>query len=174
MTEEKNAQEKVKELEEELMKDQPSDGKTSELKDVEKSPGATNIKPSSGNSPASASTSKPKEEGNSKALCSNPYLQLVVLLFMGECGDRTQLAAIALTVTHNPWGIAVGGALVRKNETNWVGNGSVGGTGSDMRVVLGGPHQREEDDVHSWSHLHSLRYRVTNLLIIMHIRNSRT
>eukprot|EP00826_Nyctotherus_ovalis_P065086 TRINITY_DN9559_c0_g1_i7.p1 TRINITY_DN9559_c0_g1~~TRINITY_DN9559_c0_g1_i7.p1 ORF type:complete len:301 (+),score=73.38 TRINITY_DN9559_c0_g1_i7:220-1122(+) len=55
-----------------------------------------------------------KEE--SKYFCTNPYLHLVVLLFLADWGDRCQIAAIVLTATHNAWGVAVGGALVRLNE----------------------------------------------------------
>eukprot|EP00826_Nyctotherus_ovalis_P065083 TRINITY_DN9559_c0_g1_i11.p2 TRINITY_DN9559_c0_g1~~TRINITY_DN9559_c0_g1_i11.p2 ORF type:complete len:204 (+),score=49.45 TRINITY_DN9559_c0_g1_i11:679-1290(+) len=50
-----------------------------------------------------------KEE--SKYFCTNPYLHLVVLLFLADWGDRCQIAAIVLTATHNAWGVAVGGAL---------------------------------------------------------------
>lgn len=58
------------------------------------------------------------DEPKSQPLCANPYLQLIGLLFMGECGDRTQLAAIALTVTHSPLGVAIGGAIVSKDHIN--------------------------------------------------------
>ena len=44
--------------------------------------------------------------------CTNPYLHLVVLLFLADWGDRCQISAIVLTATHNVWGVAVGGALV--------------------------------------------------------------
>lgn len=56
------------------------------------------------------SIEKTKEEG--KYFCTNPYLHLVVLLFLADWGDRCQIAAIVLTATHNAWGVAVGGALV--------------------------------------------------------------
>jgi len=44
--------------------------------------------------------------------CSNPYLHLVVLLFLADWGDRCQISAIVLTATHNVWGVALGGAIV--------------------------------------------------------------
>jgi putative Ca2+/H+ antiporter (TMEM165/GDT1 family) len=57
----------------------------------------------------------PEEEKKSeekKMFCSNPYLQLVLLLFLGDWGDRCQISAIVLTATYNVWGVAAGGALV--------------------------------------------------------------
>lgn len=53
-----------------------------------------------------------KTEEKPKYFCTNPYLHLVVLLFLADWGDRCQIAAIVLTATHNAWGVAVGGALV--------------------------------------------------------------
>jgi len=53
-----------------------------------------------------------KTKDKPKYFCTNPYLHLVILLFLADWGDRCQIAAIVLTATHNPWGVAVGGALV--------------------------------------------------------------
>lgn len=53
-----------------------------------------------------------KVEEKPKYFCANPYLHLVVLLFLADWGDRCQIAAIVLTASHNALGVAVGGALV--------------------------------------------------------------
>lgn len=55
-----------------------------------------------------------KKESQAKYFCTNPYLHLVVLLFLADWGDRCQISAIVLTATHNAFGVAVGGALVRE------------------------------------------------------------
>lgn len=51
-----------------------------------------------------------KEE--EKMFCKNPYMHLVVLLFLADWGDRCQISAIVLTATYNVWGVAFGGAIV--------------------------------------------------------------
>eukprot|EP00826_Nyctotherus_ovalis_P002536 TRINITY_DN10508_c0_g5_i2.p1 TRINITY_DN10508_c0_g5~~TRINITY_DN10508_c0_g5_i2.p1 ORF type:complete len:175 (-),score=47.98 TRINITY_DN10508_c0_g5_i2:329-853(-) len=47
-----------------------------------------------------------------KHSAKSPYLHLVGLLFVADWGDRCQISAIVLTATYNPWGVAAGGALV--------------------------------------------------------------
>ncbi len=39
------------------------------------------------------------------------WVQMFMVLFVGEMGDRSQLATIALTATTNFWGVFVGGSL---------------------------------------------------------------
>ncbi len=46
-----------------------------------------------------------------KQFCSNPYLQLVLMLFLADWGDRCQISAITLTASNNIWGVACGGSL---------------------------------------------------------------
>eukprot|EP00826_Nyctotherus_ovalis_P003603 TRINITY_DN1073_c0_g1_i19.p1 TRINITY_DN1073_c0_g1~~TRINITY_DN1073_c0_g1_i19.p1 ORF type:complete len:332 (+),score=64.90 TRINITY_DN1073_c0_g1_i19:2-997(+) len=129
----KSAEEKVMELQTDLL------SKEAELKelpeasqqspDIIKSTGS-NIA-TAGNShvitiPANADTQLPVEEESKKGkerICKNPYLHLVVLLFLADWGDRCQISAIVLTATHNAWGVAVGGSLVTLCVK--VGNGSV-------------------------------------------------
>ena len=53
-----------------------------------------------------------EKEEKEKQFCENPYLHLVVLLFLADWGDRCQISAIVLTATYNVWGVAAGGALV--------------------------------------------------------------
>jgi putative Ca2+/H+ antiporter (TMEM165/GDT1 family) len=55
-----------------------------------------------------------EKEEKDKQFCENPYLHLVVLLFLADWGDRCQISAIVLTATYNVWGVAAGGALVTK------------------------------------------------------------
>jgi putative Ca2+/H+ antiporter (TMEM165/GDT1 family) len=71
----------------------------------------------SSSSPSKPDQVLPIEEAAEKSyLDQHPSLQLMFLLFVGECGDRTQLAAIALTTTHEVWGVAIGGAIVTSLE----------------------------------------------------------
>ena len=53
-----------------------------------------------------------KKDAGSQLFCANPYLHLVVILFLADWGDRCQISAIVLTATHNVWGVAAGGAIV--------------------------------------------------------------
>jgi putative Ca2+/H+ antiporter (TMEM165/GDT1 family) len=53
-----------------------------------------------------------KKDAGTQLFCANPYLHLVVLLFLADWGDRCQISAIVLTATHNVWGVAAGGAIV--------------------------------------------------------------
>ena len=59
-----------------------------------------------------AVTQKKEAGTGSQLYCTNPYLHLVVLLFLADWGDRCQISAIVLTATHNVWGVAAGGAIV--------------------------------------------------------------
>ena len=127
--EEKNTEEKMNELQEEL----ENEGKeknglseklveSKELKEVSVQGKAREISP--GTAPHEEAPSKetftkkatteekPSEGGFFASFIANPYFHLVILLFVGECGDRTQIAAIVLTATHNAWGVAAGGSLV--------------------------------------------------------------
>lgn len=110
--EEKSSREKVNELEEELVKENPAAAE----------PLASPGKEASSAQPQIVVT-EPAEESDSSYeinpsnglftnLLKSPYAHLVLLLFVGECGDRTQIAAIVLTATHSAWGVAVGGSLV--------------------------------------------------------------
>ena len=53
-----------------------------------------------------------EKEKKNLGFCSSPAMQLVLLLFFADWGDRCQISAIVLTATHNIWGVAAGGALV--------------------------------------------------------------
>lgn len=55
--------------------------------------------------------------------CTNPYLHLVVLLFLADWGDRCQISAIVLTASYNIYGVALGGAMVRVAERSSLGHG---------------------------------------------------
>ncbi len=81
-------------------------------------------------------------EPQPKYFCTNPYLHLVVLLFLADWGDRCQISAIVLTATHNAWGVACGGALVlfclrSGNHILNIGNGNLCLLGSTVWSFLG-------------------------------------
>ena len=118
--EEKNTQEKINDLEEELSKKNENPElkqsllQSKEEKEMINTPNEILIK---SNSSSPIKVEGPNETINTNSgffenMIKNPYLHLIVLLFVGECGDRTQIAAIVLTATHNVWGIAIGGSLV--------------------------------------------------------------
>lgn len=98
----KTAEEKVQELQNDLI----------EKKDPESAEMMANA---NGNVVAIPDNQLTIEKGKNEAkqFCTNPYLHLVVLLFLADWGDRCQISAIVLTATYNAWGVAAGGALVR-------------------------------------------------------------
>jgi putative Ca2+/H+ antiporter (TMEM165/GDT1 family) len=104
------AGEKIKNLEEELIK-----GKDAESGDGNKHGEAKD------KLVTNPDKNLPEENKAPEGMCScfltNPYLHLILLLFVGECGDRTQIAAIVLTATHSAWGVAVGGSIVLMYES---------------------------------------------------------
>jgi len=53
-----------------------------------------------------------QKKTESKFFCANPYLQLVMLLFLADWGDRCQISAVTLTTMYNVWGVALGGSIV--------------------------------------------------------------
>lgn len=103
----KTAEEKVQELQNDLLagKDPEAGGKITvygaKTEDEKKILGNAN-----------EALSMEKPETKDKYFCTNPYLHLVVLLFLADWGDRCQISAIVLTATHNVWGVAIGGAIV--------------------------------------------------------------
>ncbi len=138
--EEKNAADKINELEEELdeknkekkdsMKEKLVESK--EMKEVSKKDFTPGTAPNEGaqkgefsvkvekpvnespkgKSALKADEKKDEEEGLCSCFFTNPYMHLILLLFLGECGDRTQIAAIVMTATHSAWGVAAGGSIV--------------------------------------------------------------
>ena len=72
----------------------------------------------------------------SSGFCASPAMQLVVLLFFADWGDRCQISAIVLTATKNIWGVAAGGALVRWRLTR-VGYGHLCHLGRSCWGLLG-------------------------------------
>lgn len=125
--EEKSATEKLQELEEELQKEKENPELTEKLVDSKELKEVTVKKPEDQvpipsdkpKSPAKSSLedkNSPKkpteEEGFFTSIAKSAGFQLMLLLFVGECGDRTQIAAIVLTATHNAWGVAIGGSFV--------------------------------------------------------------
>jgi len=133
--EEKCTEEKIKELEEELENEEKGKlaGAEAKEKSTEMKEGLIPEKGehglSEGRSPDTAPQKDPlttnlkmesalvAPEGQGCCSCfkTNPYLNLIILLFVGECGDRTQIVAIAYTGTHNAIGVAVGGSIVFKS-----------------------------------------------------------
>eukprot|EP01022_Parablepharisma_sp_SALTPOND_P026517 TRINITY_DN64313_c0_g1_i1.p1 TRINITY_DN64313_c0_g1~~TRINITY_DN64313_c0_g1_i1.p1 ORF type:complete len:218 (-),score=14.70 TRINITY_DN64313_c0_g1_i1:183-836(-) len=135
--EEKNAQEKITELQEELNKEKNPELKEKlvdarEMKEVASPDTAPQkeiikedftVKVEDSVSSNAKGSSKKEDDGLFSCFFTNPYLHLILLLFVGECGDRTQIAAIVLTATHSAWGVAVGGSVVSLFKTKTIGNG---------------------------------------------------
>jgi putative Ca2+/H+ antiporter (TMEM165/GDT1 family) len=97
-------------------------------------------------------------EEDSKGYCKNPYMQLVLLLFLADWGDRCQISAIVLTATYNVWGVAAGGALVTLQIYSLkLGNGYLRHFGRFRRSLIGKFTRRKEDNLHCRRAFHCFR-----------------
>jgi len=115
----KLAEEKVMELQSDLLAE-----KTSELREIEskgilkESSDIIKSIDSTTDSPELTAINTENEklsmegENAKNKIYNNPYIHLVLLLFLAGWGDRCQISAIELTATRNAWGVAVGGGLV--------------------------------------------------------------
>jgi putative Ca2+/H+ antiporter (TMEM165/GDT1 family) len=106
----KTAEEKVEEIQSNLLA--RNDPESNKVKAETNAIEATERNNKQLTKAADSELSMEKAKNETKYFCTNPYLHLVVLLFLADWGDRCQIAAIVLTATHNTWGVAVGGALV--------------------------------------------------------------
>ena len=102
-------EEKVKEAEEEIAeKTDKKIEKPNELKEPLKPAPTANEE----DVEAAPQPTSPKKVEEDKGFFASPYFQLVVMMFFGEWGDRSQIGAVSLTASNNAWGVAAGGSVV--------------------------------------------------------------